>query len=71
MAIKTYSAQLEEVQTAITAILTGSQSYSMGGRSLTRADLRTLYDQEKRLLMLVARESSAGISISQITPVDS
>ena len=63
MAIKTYTEQLEEVQTAISAILGGAQSYAIGNRSLTRANLKELYAQEERLLKLVARETAGGLGI--------
>ena len=49
MAIKTTEEQLEEVQTAISKVMTG-QSYSIGGRSLTRADLKSLMEREEILL---------------------
>lgn len=58
MAIKTYNEQLEEVQTAISQILTGAQSYSIGGRSLTRADLPTLVAHEKYLRAMADRETN-------------
>jgi len=67
----TYSEQLVEVQTAITAILTGAQAYSVAGRSLTRADLKALLDERKRLEPLAARESgTGGIRVYGATPVD-
>lgn len=34
---------LQEVNTAITKILVGGQSYKIGSRQLTRADLKELY----------------------------
>lgn len=33
---------LEQINAAITAVLSGGQSYKIGSRSLTRADLSTL-----------------------------
>lgn len=60
MAIKTYLEQLEEVQTAISIIEAGSQSYSIGSRSLNRADLATLYLREKWLRSMVDRENNNG-----------
>jgi len=57
MAIKTATEQLEEVQTAITAILEGAQSHSISGRAMTMADLSTLYDMQKNLLPLAQREA--------------
>ena len=48
MAIKTTEEQLEEVQTAITAVL-NNQSYTIDGRTFTRASLDALEKREKRL----------------------
>ena len=70
MTVKTYAEQLEEVQAAISAIMTGAQSYSHGRRSTTRGDLKTLLDEEKRLRIMVKRESAGGISVYGGTPVD-
>lgn len=67
---KTYTDQLDEVQLAITAIEGGAQSYTgTSGRSVTRADLKTLYDREERLLLKVQRETSGGIRVRGVTPV--
>jgi hypothetical protein len=72
MAIKTYAEQLEEVQAAISNILTGAQQYSYEGRQITRAHLAKLWDQEKRLRIMVKREAAGGgISVYGATPVDS
>jgi len=71
MTVKTYSEQLEEVQAAISAIITGAQSYTAEGRSLTRGDLKVLMDEEKRLRMMVKRETAGGIAVYGGTPVDS
>jgi hypothetical protein len=56
MAIQSYSEQLESVQAAIAAIEGGAQSYTSGGKTLTKADLKTLYDREKYLRGMVAEE---------------
>jgi len=69
MAILTYTEQLEQVDTAITAILTGAQSYSVAGRTKTNADLRTLMEERKRLQILVQRETDGGINVRGGTPV--
>lgn len=63
MAIKTYTQQLEEVQAAIEAIEGGAQSYSIAGRSLSRADLATLYARESKLRVLATRETSTNPGI--------
>ncbi len=71
MAIKTYTEQLEEIQTAISAILTGAQEYKIAGRSVTRGDLATLYEQESRLMPFATREAAGrtGIRVRGVTPV--
>ena len=48
MAIQTTEEQLEAVQTAITAVLNG-QSYTIDGRTFTRANLEALEKRETRL----------------------
>lgn len=58
MAIKTYTEQLEEVQTAITAILAGVQSHSIAGRSWSKADLGTLFEMQTKLMPHANRESA-------------
>jgi hypothetical protein len=49
LALKTVREQLLEVQTAITAVMSG-QAYEINGRSLTRANLSWLHEREKWLL---------------------
>lgn len=72
MAIKTYLEQLEEVQAAISNILTGAQQYSYEGRQITRAHLAKLWDQERRLRVMVNRDAAGGgIAVYGATPVDS
>lgn len=61
MAIKSYTEQLEEVQTTISKILSGAQAYSVTGRSLTYADLPTLWNMESQLRRRVAEEENGGI----------
>ncbi|MEC0234065.1 hypothetical protein P4H71_06935 [Paenibacillus kribbensis] len=54
--------QLEEVETAISAIHTGAQSYSIANRSLQRAPLESLYRERNRLQQEIdAIESGGGI----------
>jgi len=60
---KTLGEQLEEVQNAITAVLT-SQSYKMNGRELTRADLSALEMREDRLISLIEKHGD-GYSPTQ------
>lgn len=50
---------LDQVNHAISNILMGGQSYAIGKRSLTRADLSKLYEmQEKLQAQSLAEESS-------------
>ena len=49
MALKTVREQLEEVQAAISAVMTG-QKYEIAGRSLSRADLDSLNEREEQLI---------------------
>jgi len=69
MAIKSYAEQLEEVQAAISAIVTGAQNYAIGNRSLTRANLDTLYKQEERLLGMVGRQNGTAGQVRGITKI--
>ncbi|MDY7990677.1 hypothetical protein UY286_08675 [Paenibacillus polymyxa] len=54
--------QLLEVETAISAIQSGAQEYSIANRSLKRADLATLYTERSRLEKEIeALESGTGM----------
>ena len=66
MAIKTYNEQLVEVQTAISKIIGGAQSYGIGGRNLTYADLGMLFEQEKYLRIMADRETNSSGKIDLI-----
>lgn len=63
MAILTYTEQLEQVQAAITAVLTKGQSYTIDGRTFTRADLGALQEREQYLMPLAQRETRGGLGI--------
>ncbi len=52
---------LEKVNEAIAAIAVGGQSYKIGSRSLTRADLKQLYSMRNDLTAQIAAESSSGL----------
>lgn len=73
MAVKTYTEQLESVQAAIAAIEEGAQSYTIqtpgGSRTVTRADLKTLYDREERLMPKAQREAAGrGVRVRYGVP---
>lgn len=70
MTVLTVTEQLENVQAAIAAIEDGAQSYSIRDRSYTRADLKTLYEREDRLLARYEREANnrSGARVRGATP---
>lgn len=52
---------LAQVNAAIIAVTTGGQSYKIGSRSLTRADLKQLYNMKNDLTAQLATERSGGL----------
>ena len=52
---------LNQVNNAIMAIAVGGQSYKIGSRSLTRADLKQLYAIKNDLTAQLASENSGGL----------
>ena len=67
MALKTTLEQLEEVQTAISTILNGgAQSYTIAGRTFTRANLKDLEDREKRLQKQYNQEQGKRPALSSM-----
>ena len=64
MAIKTTTEKLEEVQDAITKVLS-SQSYTIGDASVQRAKLKTLYEYEQKLIADLAKEQGTSPAVSQ------
>lgn len=63
MAIESYQDQLERVQAAIAAIESGTQSYTMGGRTMSRGNLADLYKRETFLRKRVNRQKRGGIRV--------
>lgn len=61
--MRTYEEQLEEVQEAISAIVGGAQSYTIGSRSVTKANLAELQKRERYLMTMVARAGDGGRSL--------
>ena len=55
MTISDLTTKLALYQAAETAILDGAQSYTINGRSLTRADLKTITEQIEALEARIAR----------------
>lgn len=52
---------LEEVNKAIYTVLAGGQSYKIGSRSLTRADLSLLYNMKNDLTAQVAAQEDSRL----------
>lgn len=52
---------LDSINAAIMAITVGGQSYKIGSRSLTRADLKQLYSMRNDLTAELAAENSTGL----------
>ena len=57
---ETLDAQLTRVQAAIAGVETKGQTFNIDGVTYSRANLKTLYEREKRLLALVAAESAGS-----------
>lgn len=53
--------QLAEINKAIYAVLAGGQSYSIGSRSLTRADLSLLKQMREELEAEITTDSSSRL----------
>lgn len=52
---------LKHVDNAIVAITVGGQSYKIGSRTLTRADLKQLYTMKNDLTAQLSQERSGGL----------
>lgn len=52
---------LDSINAAIVAVTVGGQSYKIGSRSLTRADLKQLYAMRNDLTAELAAENSTGL----------
>ena len=70
MAVEKYAEQLERVQQMIAQVEERGQSQGVGGRQLTRADLGTLYQREKWLRKMAAREGRGGLRTRRVIPGD-
>lgn len=52
---------LAQIESAIEALLTGgASSYSIGARSVTKLDLKSLFEERRILQQQVVRESGSG-----------
>ena len=66
--MKTLEEQLTEVQQAISDILLNAQEAWYNGQKVRKADLATLEQREKRLLVQIKRKNRGGIRVRGITP---
>ncbi|MFI3241209.1 MAG: hypothetical protein R3Y43_01420 [Alphaproteobacteria bacterium] len=69
MAIKTYTEQLEEVQQAITDVLTNAQEASYNGQKVKKADLDMLQAREEWLQNKLLSQKRGGIRVRGATPL--
>lgn len=60
---------LDEVNKAIQSILLGGQSYKIGSRSLTRADLGLLRDMKNDLMAQLASDASSSLYSDTVVAV--
>jgi len=60
----TIQEQLDQINAAITAILSGAQEYSIGSRRLRRADLKVLFEERRRLEMALADQQGYNTTVA-------
>lgn len=62
------SALLAQIESAIEALLTGgASSYSIGARTVTKLDLKALFEERRLLLAEVNRANGGTIRLARIT----
>lgn len=62
------SALLAQIESAIEALLTGgASSYSIGARTVTKLDLKALFEERRLLLTEVNRANGGTIRLARIT----
>ena len=66
--MKSYQDQLNEVQEAITAILTGAQEATYNGQRVRKADLDVLQKREQWLINQIAMQKRGGIRVRIAVP---
>lgn len=58
--LPTNEEMLSEINKAILAVISGGQSYTIGSRKLTRADLAQLYKMKQEIESLMAADEQSG-----------
>lgn len=67
---KTYAEQLDSVQTLIASIeASPNASVTVAQRTFTKHDLAQLYEREKYLRAMAAREARGGRRFQRVTPL--
>ncbi len=66
--MKSYQEQLNEVQEAITGILTGAQEATYNGQRVRKADLDMLQKREQWLINQIAMQKRGGIRVRTAVP---
>lgn len=61
------AALLDQVEAAISAILSGAQEYSIGSRRVTKGDLKTLLEERRMLLAEVGISTATADSNGNTT----
>jgi len=61
--------ELEQVNSAISAILSGAQGYRIGSRSLQRADLAILYKRKDSLDDLISALEGGSGRFKRVIPI--
>lgn len=63
----TAASLLAQIDSAIEALLTGGhESYTIGNRSVTKLDLKDLFEQRRILQTEAARESGGAIRLAKM-----
>lgn len=66
----TYSQLLAAYDTAILNLLSGEhESYSIGGRTVTRLDLADLQEQRDKVAFMANRESGSAVRVAKMQRV--
>lgn len=66
--MKSYQEQLNEVQEAITGILTGAQEATYNGQRVRKADLAALQQREQWLINQINMQKRGGIRVRTAVP---
>jgi len=66
--MKTLEEQLDEVQQAISDIISNAQEAWYNGQKVRKVDLAVLEAREKRLLVQIKRKNRGGIRVRGATP---